>query len=54
IQALEELGTEKLEPSTIARIKDLLKKEDQKKLIKDLKLAKASISKFLFELLNEK
>jgi hypothetical protein len=54
IQALEELGTENLEPGTIKRIKELLKKEDPKKLMKDLKLAKATISKFLFALLNEK
>ena len=54
IQALEELGTENLEAGTIKRIKELLKKEDPKKLMKDLKLAKATISKFLFALLNEK
>lgn len=54
IQALEELGTDNLELSTRNRIKDLLQKEDQKKLLADMKLAPAKISDFLFLLLKEK
>lgn len=53
IQALEELGTEHLEEKTIKRVKELLKKEDPKILIKDLKLAPAYISEFIFLLLKE-
>lgn len=53
IQALEELGTENLDSTTVKRIKELLKKEDPKKLMRDLKLTKASISKYLFSLLSE-
>lgn len=54
VQALEELGTENLEASTIKRIKDLLKKEDSKTLMKDIKLASAPISEFIYSLLKEK
>lgn len=55
IQALDELGTENLEQNTIERIKELLMKEDRKKLMYDIKLAPANISDFLFSLLkNEK
>lgn len=53
IQALEELGTDALEQSIIDRIKELLKKEDRKKLMHDIKLAPSQISDFLFSLLNE-
>lgn len=54
IQALEEIGTENLDRSTIERIKELLKKEEPKKLLADLKLAPTRISEFLFSLLKEK
>ena len=53
IQALEELGTENLEPNIKQRIKELLFKEDRKKLLKDIKIAPAPISDFLFSLLKE-
>lgn len=53
IQALEELGTENLEPITVKKIKELLYKEDRKKLMNDIKLAPANISDFLFSLLKE-
>jgi hypothetical protein len=54
IRALEELGTEHLEKETVKRIKELLLKEDRKKLLMDIKLAPAKISDFLLSLLNEK
>lgn len=53
IQALQELGTENLEPNIRTRIKELLFKEDRKKLMKDIKLAPGQISDYLFSLLNE-
>lgn len=53
IQALQELGTENLEPNIRTRIKELLLKEDRKKLMKDIKLAPGQISDYLFSLLNE-
>lgn len=53
IQALEELGTENLDPNIKHRIKELLFKEDHKKLLKDIKLAPANISDFVFALLKE-
>lgn len=51
IQALEEIGTENLDLKTVERIKDLLFKEDSRKLMRDIKLAPARISDFLFSLL---
>lgn len=53
IEALEELGTENLDPSISERIKYLLPKEDQKKLMHDIKLAPVRISYYLYELLKE-
>ena len=53
IQALEELGTKNLDKQTIKRIKELLQKEDPKKLANDIKLAPVQISDFLFTLLKE-
>jgi hypothetical protein len=53
IQALEEIGTENLEPSVEKRIKELLIKEDRKKLLRDIKLAPANISDFLFSILKD-
>lgn len=53
IQALEELGTEHIEDTTKKRIKELLHKEDKKKLLSDMKLAPAKVSDYLFLLLKE-
>lgn len=53
VQALEELGTKNIEPSTKQRIKELLLKEDQKKLMSDIKLAPVQISDYLYSLLKE-
>lgn len=53
IQALEELGTENIEMSIKERIKELLHKEDQKKLMRDIKLAPTRISDYLYSLLKE-
>lgn len=53
IQALEELGTENIEAHVRNRIKELLLKENRKKLMKDLKLAPGQISDYIFSLLNE-
>ena len=53
IQALEELGTKNLDLTIIERIKELLLKEDSKKLMHDIKLAPAQISDFLFSLLKD-
>ena len=54
IYALDEIGTDKLEVETKKRIKELLLKEDKKKLLNDMKLTSARISDFIFLLLNEK
>lgn len=54
IQALQELGTENIEPDVRKRIKELLFKEDRKKLMKDIKLASGQVSDYIFSLLNEK
>lgn len=54
IQALEEIGTENIEFNEKQRIKELLLKEDIRKLMRDIKRAPAKISDFLFALLNEK
>ncbi|MBI4945253.1 MAG: hypothetical protein HY840_02495 [Bacteroidetes bacterium] len=53
VQALEELGTKNIEPGTKQRIKELLLKEDQKKLMSDIKLAPVQISDYLYSLLKE-
>lgn len=44
IQALEELGPGKVNPDMVKKIKDLLNKEDPKKLDHDIKLAPAWIN----------
>lgn len=54
IYALEELGTERLDSDIQQKIIELLKKEDQKKLSYDLKLAPSRISDFLFRILKSK
>jgi predicted transcriptional regulator of viral defense system len=53
VQALEELGTKNIELSTKQRIKELLLKEDKKKLMNDIKLAPVRISEYLYSLLKE-
>ena len=53
IQALEEINPANIDPEMKQRIKELLAKEDPKKLGYDIKLAPARISDFLYELLKE-
>lgn len=53
IQALEEIGTENIDPSIKKRIKELLRKEDPKELLEDMKLAPSKVSNYLFSLLKE-
>lgn len=53
IQALEEIGTENLDVTKEQRIKELLKKEDQKILLNDMKLTSAKVSDYLFLLIRE-
>jgi len=51
IQALEELDIKKIDAFSSERIKELLLKEDQKKLQHDLKITTARISDFIVQLL---
>jgi hypothetical protein len=53
IQALEELGTEKIDNTTREKIKDLLMKEDPSTLKKDLTLAPGRIHDFILHLLKK-
>ena len=53
IQALEELDTKKVDPTTAARIKELLSKEDPRKLKQDLKLATGKVNDYIVKLLKE-
>lgn len=53
IQALEEINPANIDTAMKQRIKELLAKEDPKKLGYDIKLAPARISDFLYELLKE-
>jgi len=53
IQALEELDTKKIDPSTAARIKELLSKEQPDKLKHDLKLATGKVNDYIVKLLKE-
>jgi predicted transcriptional regulator of viral defense system len=53
VQALEELGVENINDDTRKRIKELLLKEDKKKIMNDLKLASVQISNYLYSLLKE-
>ena len=53
VQALEELGTENIQPEIKQKIKELMQKEDRKKLMTDIKLAPARISEYLYSLLKE-
>lgn len=54
VQALEELGVENINEDAQLRIKELLLKEDKKKLMNDIKLAPVRISDYLYSLLKEK
>lgn len=54
LQALEEIGTENIDSKSKERMRELLMKEDIRKLMKDIKRAPAKVSDFLFTLLNEK
>jgi len=53
IQALEELDTRNMNPETEKRIKELLLKEDPKKLQYDMKLAPARIHDYILNLLKQ-
>lgn len=53
IQALEELGVENIDHAIERRIKELLGKEKEDKLLRDMKLAPAKISDYLYKLLKE-
>ncbi len=53
IQALEELNVKDVDDNTKKKIKDLLQKEDRKKLMNDIRNAPARISDFLVTLLKE-
>lgn len=53
IQALEELDTKKIDADTSIKLKDLLLKEDPKKLKHDLKITTAKVSDFIVKLLKE-
>ena len=53
ILALDEMDLKNIDYTMKEKLKDLLKKEDRKKLISDIKLAPAEISDFLFKLLKE-
>lgn len=50
IQALEEIGTEKVDPAIEAKILELLKKEDPQKLKHDLSLASGKVSDYIVKL----
>ena len=51
IQALEEIGTEKIDEVTEMKIFELLKKEDLKNLKHDLTLAPAKVHDYIIKLL---
>ena len=51
IQALEELGTDKIDVETTAKIKSLLLKEDPKVLKHDLEVAPVKVNNFIIKLL---
>jgi len=53
IQALEELGTDKIDPQTHDKISDLLKQEDPKLLKHDLKLAPVKVNNYIVNILKE-
>lgn len=53
IQALEEIGTEKINPTTESKIMELLKKENPKKLKHDLALASAKVNDYIVKLLKK-
>jgi hypothetical protein len=53
IQALEELGTERIDSKTEYKIRELLKKEDPKHLQHDLRLGSAKVNDYLVKLLKK-
>jgi hypothetical protein len=53
IQAIDEIGTDGVDPEIRQKLIGQLKKEDPKILMGDMKLAPAKISDFLFSLLKE-
>jgi hypothetical protein len=53
IQALEELGTENVDANTEAKLHELLKNEDPKKLKHDLALAPAKVNDYIVKLLKK-
>jgi hypothetical protein len=54
IQALEELDLQHLDPLLIGKIKDLIQKEEPRKLKHDLSLAPARVNDFIVKLLKPK
>lgn len=53
VQALEELGVENINDDIRERIKELLLKEDKKKIMNDIKVAPVRISNYLYLILKE-
>lgn len=53
IQALDEIGTDKIDDMTKTKILELLRKEDPRKLKHDLALAPAKINDYIFRLLKK-
>lgn len=53
IQALEEIGTEKIDSETESKIADLIKKEDPRKLQHDLTLAPAKVYDYIIKLIKK-
>lgn len=53
IQALEEIGTDKIDEFTETKISDLLKKEDPRKLKHDLSLAPAKVYDYIIKLIKK-
>jgi len=53
IQALEELGTDKIDVATTVKIKELLLQEDPKVLKLDLELAPVKVNNFIIKLLKQ-
>lgn len=53
IQALEELGTEHIDPMTASKIRDLLRKEKPADLKHDLELSPVKINNYILKILKE-
>lgn len=53
IQALEEIGTDKIDSETIVKIRELLLKENPRMLKHDLELAPVKVNNFIIKLLKQ-